>query len=1047
MKRSLLCIVLCLFAYCHAFANLTQGHWRWHNNNGTEATATWKADQDSTITITDYKAIRLRAEVYNNTGNAKTVDRGLKYATSPSGPWYNISNISAINAFVFGGDNTYIHHGDATSAQITGSTYGYVPGIIITREDGNVDNIPNQNRLEYEWCIKPTAHILPNTTYFFKSGAGDLPGVLPSLTTSGSNFTSGPQPILSNGGFESELTDWTTTTLNGSAAAFTITNATNFFHTGAKALAVTVTNAGPSNSVTLSSGTVTLKDTGTYLLRFWAIADQRNALLDIELKSAAADDLCHYQIYDRFDKTKNGWQMYQYAFKVTQGPVTLNMRFNSNTTYYLDDIEIINDITNPNIDVTSQYVWQNNFYEPYGWLSGDNNNPVLLPDSTVAWVYNDSFMGINNPNSNVLGSSRIINNLVVKRSGDSLTSIYKGTAPNSQALFSPGNGNLFWQSGGIIENNSLKILLIEISNGNYAGRSWVGTLSLPDLQVVSLNRLPATINVNPNCIMSDGDYNYIYFGQSTGTFEMHTIVARVPIGQFDSQTPWEYYTGDSTWSTDYTNAKNIVEGVAAGNVMKLGENNYVMAGVPHLSSEIDAWFAPTPYGPWGDKTVIYHIPQQEGILAYEGHLDPVSRDGDYTFTYSVYPFVNEPDGSSGSVPMQIAVKSTYVPIYAKANLLQLSPYTSAKSSDSLISFTGEVAAQTVQLNWRSAQVTDDHYEVQRSTDGNTWVKIASVAGADSVSIADYTSVDNNPVNGVNYYRLAIYNLDSKVIFSDLVAVRFPIASIISFTGQAVNQDVQLNWEIDNNNIDHFIIQHSTNGTDFTNSVTVAGSDSITDLHYQAIETGALNNYNYYRIEMHDLDGRITFSPVITVSSALSVRLIDFTAMSNGPKKVRLNWSTASEQNNNLFTIERSQDNNNFVTLATIAGAGTTSTLSNYKYFDQSPLDGVNYYRLSYLSNGKEVTSAVRSVNMGQKMDLRVHPNPTHAPIKFILRGYEAGSFQAILSNLSGRVIASETYKVVSSGVYSFQNKPTPGIYILKLTGNGLSISAKVVVAK
>jgi hypothetical protein len=1141
MKRILLCIILCLFAYCNSFANLTQGHWRWRNNNGTEKTATWKAGQDTAATISNYNAIRLRTEVYNNSGNVKTIDHGLQYATSPLGPWFNISNVSAINAFVFGGNNSYISSGDSTTKQIVDDAYTFFPGTIITQEDSNADTILNNYRREYEWCIKPTSQIQPNTTYYFKSSAGGDQSTLPSLTTTGNMFIAGPQPILPNGGFENDLTGWATSTTNGSAATFNITTATNYFHTGAKALAVTVTNTGASNSVTLSSGSVTLKDTGTYMLRFWAIAKQRNALLDIELKSATTDNTCHYQIYNRFDTTKNGWQMYQYAFKVTESPVTLQMHFNTNTTYYLDDVEIINDVTNPNIDVKTQYVWQNNFNESYGWLSGDNNNPVLLPDNRVAWIYNDSFMGINNPNSNVLSSSRIINNLVVTRSGDQLTSTYAGTAPNSQALFSPNNGNLFWQSGGIIENNSLKILLIEISNGNYAGHSWVGTLSLPDLKVGSLNKLPATINVNPNCIIADGAYDYIYFGQSSGSFEVHTIVARVPAGQFDSQTPWQYYTGDTTWSADYTKAKNILEGVSAGNVIKLGPNNYVMAGVPNLASEIDAWFAPTPYGPWGNKTVIYNIPQQEGILAYEGHLDPTSRNGFYTFTYSVYPFVNEPDGSSGSVAMQIADKTTYVPCYAKANLLQLSPYTCTKSADSLSSFTGKVIGQTVQLNWTAARKNDDHYDVQHSSDGKTWQVITTVAGADSVSLANYAAVDNSPVNGVNYYRIALYDVDSKLTLSKVVCVstlqtanvisftainkspkveldwstsselnnsgftvqkstdgvnfttltsvkgggtsnttlnysavdptpfdginyyrlgylsnskdtlsavvsiKLPADSLVSFTGKDVDQNVQLNWAIANNNIDHFIIQHSTNGTVFTNLVTVAGNDSASYLNYKTIDNAPAAGTNYYRIEMHDIDSNVTLSAVITVNTTQNANLSSFTAVADGTTKVKLDWSTSSEQNNTLFTVERSADSVTFVTLTIATGAGTTTTPTSYEKFDESPFNGINYYRLSYLSNGKDTTSVVRSVDMSQILAVHVYPNPTNAAIQFTLKGYKGSSFNIILSSLAGRIVDKETFNVINNGVYILQNKPADGIYILKLTGKGLSKSNRVIV--
>lgn len=952
MKRLLLLMAACLLVYSQIFANLTQSQWRWRNNDGNEASATWKADQGSAITISDYKAIRLRMNVYNSTGDVKTMDHQLKYATSATGPWYTITDASAINAFILGGDNTLISQGQPTTSQMPEGTYTYVPGAVITRQDQLTDTFQSNTRREYEWCIKPTMNARRGVTYYFKSSAGDAHSPLPSLTVSGDAFTAPPAAILPNGGFENDLNGWTAATANGSTATFTPTQTPLEFHTGTKALAVNVTNAGPAGSVTLVTDPVTPRDTGVYLLRFWAIAKSRNALLDIELNSPSGNDSCHYQIYDRFDDTKNGWQMYQYAFRVTEGPVTLTMRFNSNTTYYLDDIELINDKTHPNIDVNAQYVWQNNFNESYGWLSGDNNNPVLLPDSSVAWVYNDSYMGTITPHSNVLSSGHIINNLVVKQTGDVLTSVYKGTAPNSQSLFSPGNGNIFWQSGGIIENGTLKVLLIEINNGNYAGHSWVGTLSLPDLQPIGLTRLPATIDVSPNCMMTDGAYNYIYFGQSTGTFEMHTIVARVPLGQFDSQTPWQYYQEDGSWSTDYTNAKSIASGVAAGNVLKLGENNYVMSGVPHLANEIAAWFAPTPYGPWTNKTIIYNIPEQEGILAYEGHLDPLSKDGYYTFTYSVYPFVTEDDGSSGSVPMQLAVKSTYLPIYARARLTELSPYTPGKSADSVLRFAGQMETNSVQLNWTSAHTTDDHYEVQRSPDGKNWTILSSVAGTDSVTLATYAATDPSPLKGINYYRLALYNLDHQLSYSQVI-------------------------EVDN-------------------------------------------------------------------PAMRPIHLTSFTAAWQGMDKVRLRWTTATEQNGAGFTVERSQDNETFVALDHVSGAGGTSGTSRYTYYDESPLAGVSYYRLSYLSAGRELKSVVRVVQQPSAIQLLITPNPVQGKIRFILKGYTGDHFQAILTDITGKVIYQRAMHRSEGPLFSLPVRPASGIYVLQITGPDIKETKKLI---
>lgn len=62
--------------------------------------------------------------------------------------------------------------------------------------------------------------------------------------------------------------------------------------------------------------------------------------------------------------------------------------------------------------------------------------------------------------------------------------------------------------------------------------------------------------------------------------------------------------------------------------------------------------------------------------------------------------------------------------------------------------------------------------------------------------------------------------------------------------------------------------------------------------------------------------------------------------------IQLDWSTATEMNNNYFEIERTADGINWEVIAVIPGAGTSSTYHEYQFIDQFPLPGVNYYRLS-----------------------------------------------------------------------------------------------------
>jgi len=83
---------------------------------------------------------------------------------------------------------------------------------------------------------------------------------------------------------------------------------------------------------------------------------------------------------------------------------------------------------------------------------------------------------------------------------------------------------------------------------------------------------------------------------------------------------------------------------------------------------------------------------------------------------------------------------------------------------------------------------------------------------------------------------------------------------------------------------------------------------------------------------------------ITTSTPLPIELISFTGKNHGTENI-LNWQTASEINNDFFTLEHSSDATNFSTLAIIDGAGNSNHTLNYSYTDKNPSKGINYYRL------------------------------------------------------------------------------------------------------
>ncbi|MFD2246818.1 T9SS type A sorting domain-containing protein [Pontibacter ruber] len=85
----------------------------------------------------------------------------------------------------------------------------------------------------------------------------------------------------------------------------------------------------------------------------------------------------------------------------------------------------------------------------------------------------------------------------------------------------------------------------------------------------------------------------------------------------------------------------------------------------------------------------------------------------------------------------------------------------------------------------------------------------------------------------------------------------------------------------------------------------------------------------------------------------------------------LNWSTATEINNEKFVIERSQDGRTFEAIGTVKGNGNSSVLLKYSFTDLNPLNGTNYYRLRQVDyDGTVNLSHVIALNFAGKLQAK-----------------------------------------------------------------------------
>ncbi len=190
-------------------------------------------------------------------------------------------------------------------------------------------------------------------------------------------------------------------------------------------------------------------------------------------------------------------------------------------------------------------------------------------------------------------------------------------------------------------------------------------------------------------------------------------------------------------------------------------------------------------------------------------------------------------------------------------------------------------------------------------------------------------------------------------------------------GDNANCEVTLYWEdsvrsVISNLPDLRVAHYETNGTAMWEN---HGQSSVTTSGTAGTITSSVNVANFSPISFGSWSG----------ANPLPVELLYFTAYAEKDGSVSLAWETASEQNNDYFTVERSHNGVEFNDLLRVNGAGTTTSANRYEAIDPAPFSPVTWYRLRQTDyDGTETTSGIRRVRLTGKNlggGLEVYPNP------------------------------------------------------------------------
>ncbi|MFK7950782.1 MAG: T9SS type A sorting domain-containing protein [Saprospiraceae bacterium] len=195
----------------------------------------------------------------------------------------------------------------------------------------------------------------------------------------------------------------------------------------------------------------------------------------------------------------------------------------------------------------------------------------------------------------------------------------------------------------------------------------------------------------------------------------------------------------------------------------------------------------------------------------------------------------------------------------------------------------------------------------------------------------------------------------------------------------------------------------------------------------------------YKISISEAGLSPNVGGTVTAGSCptLPVELIDFKANIKH-NNVQLTWTTASEENNAGFEVQRSTDGKNYETLVFKEGAGSTVIEHNYFCDDENLRKGqVYYYRLKQVDfNGqfiytKVVTAALKNESV---VINNFYPNPTNGVTQLEYETTVDTELSAIVYNVSGQELIRNV-QMITAGTNNLSfdfSSLSIGIYFVKL---------------
>jgi len=191
---------------------------------------------------------------------------------------------------------------------------------------------------------------------------------------------------------------------------------------------------------------------------------------------------------------------------------------------------------------------------------------------------------------------------------------------------------------------------------------------------------------------------------------------------------------------------------------------------------------------------------------------------------------------------------------------------------------------------------------------------------------------------------------------------------------------------------------------------------------------------------------LTFGGTATINCfVLPITLLSFTGEAADHVN-RLQWSTASEQNNDFFEIQKSENGIDFITCGIVDGAGNSSLANHYAFIDSLPFREKTYYRLRMTDfNGNRELSHTIVIANAADAYFNVFPNPSpDGSIHVTFSGNGQSEVVISVYTANGQEIIRDHVQNPDHFNERLYQLPAKGVYAVLISGGAMQAVKKII---